>query len=524
MRMEKSLNENKIYDVLILGGSLGGTIAAYAAAKMGKKVALIEETKWIGGQMTNQAVPPDEHQWIESYGATRSYREFRQRVRDYYRRNYPLNEEAIQNPFLNPGNAWVSRLSHEPRVSLMVIYELIAPYISNGRLTVYLEHRFESVKVSGDWIEKILVRDLHTQNLITFKASFFLDATELGLLIHEAGVEYKTGSESRKETGEEHAPYIGNPSDIQPMTWVAAVEYVQGGGEIIAKPSMYDMWKEYTPSFLHRPIFSWNVAAKNREDVKRFYLFSNSSKGRIGLFQYRRVIDHTLFQEGFYRGDLSLINWPQNDYLLGSLIGVEEHEYRFHLKASRELTLSLIYWLQTEAERDDGGFGYPEIQLRGDIVGTEDGLALYPYIRESRRIDAMVTIRENNVVEKTVYKDSIGIGHYAIDLHPTLGTYTHLYLPTVPFEIPLGSMIPKRVRNLIPANSKLIGTTHITNGCFRVHPIEWNVGEAAGYLIAYSSSRGITPFEVWANERRLCEFQDLLIQEGITLHWSDDFI
>ena len=49
------------FDVVIFGGSLGGTLAAYSAAKSGKSVGLFEKTEWIGGQLTSQAVPPDEH-------------------------------------------------------------------------------------------------------------------------------------------------------------------------------------------------------------------------------------------------------------------------------------------------------------------------------------------------------------------------------------------------------------------------------------------------------------------------------
>src|SRR6266542_3819384 len=63
--------------------------AARAAARAGRRVILTEETDWIGGQLTSQAVPPDEHPWIESFGCTRSYRNFRDGARDYYLRHYP---------------------------------------------------------------------------------------------------------------------------------------------------------------------------------------------------------------------------------------------------------------------------------------------------------------------------------------------------------------------------------------------------------------------------------------------------
>ena len=36
--------------VIICGASLGGTIAALSAAKEGKRVVLLEKTKWIAGE------------------------------------------------------------------------------------------------------------------------------------------------------------------------------------------------------------------------------------------------------------------------------------------------------------------------------------------------------------------------------------------------------------------------------------------------------------------------------------------
>ena len=76
-------------DIVIVGGGTGGCAAALAAARSGCRVIMTEETAWIGGQLTSQAVPPDEHRWIESFGCTRSYRTFRDGVRAYYREHYP---------------------------------------------------------------------------------------------------------------------------------------------------------------------------------------------------------------------------------------------------------------------------------------------------------------------------------------------------------------------------------------------------------------------------------------------------
>ena len=69
-------------DLVIIGGGFGGCAAALAAARSGLRVIMTEETDWIGGQLTAQAVPLDENAWIESSGGTASYRLLRQRIRD----------------------------------------------------------------------------------------------------------------------------------------------------------------------------------------------------------------------------------------------------------------------------------------------------------------------------------------------------------------------------------------------------------------------------------------------------------
>jgi hypothetical protein len=114
----------------------------------------------------------------------------------------------------------------------------------------------------------------------------------------------------------------------------------------------------------------------------------------------------------------------------------------------------------------------------------------------------------------------VGIGAYRIDLHPSTGGVNYIDVGSWPFQIPLGALIPVRVENLIPA-CKNIGTTHITNGCYRLHPVEWNIGEAAGYLAAYCLDHKIPPRRVRADEEHLAAFQKLLAKMGIPLDWPE---
>jgi len=89
-------------DVAVIGAGVGGFAAALSALREGMRVVLTEETDWIGGQLTSQGVPPDEHPWIEMFGCTGSYRAYRNAVRDYYRKNFNLTPEARSREDLNP--------------------------------------------------------------------------------------------------------------------------------------------------------------------------------------------------------------------------------------------------------------------------------------------------------------------------------------------------------------------------------------------------------------------------------------
>ena len=241
----------------------------------------------------------------------------------------------------------------------------------------------------------------------------------------------------------------------------------------------------------------------------------------------------TNFEPGTFASDICLVNWPQIDYWLGNLFEVSDEEAEEHLRKGKQLSLSLLYWMQTEATRPDGGTGWPGLRLRPDVVGTEDGLAKYPYIRESRRITAEFTVVEQHVgtdarmdltgdsreeVEAERFFDSVGIGSYRIDLHPSSGGDNYIDISSLPFQIPLGSLIPQRMENLLPA-CKNLGVTHITNGCYRLHPVEWNIGESAGALAAFCIDKRTVPRQVRSDSNLLDGLQKWLGQQGVPIAW-----
>lgn len=537
------LNKEEVLnaDIVIIGGGLGGVAAALSSLRNGKTVILTEETDWVGGQLTQQGVPPDEHRWIEHAGATKTYRDFRNRVRDYYRMNYPLKESARNDRHLNPGNASVSRLSCEPKAALAVLDEMLASYVSSGKLTVLYHYKALKSIVNKDVVQDVTVKSMLTGNIKVLRGAYFVDATELGDLLPLTGTEYVTGTESKKDTGELHAPQEADPNNVQAFTVCFAVDYLPEEKHIIQKPSDYPFWRDFIPQ-LKRP---WpgkllDLHYSNPRTLEKKALCvdpTNKGCGDIfNLWNYRRIIDKNNFEEGFYKSDITLVNWPQNDYFLGNLIGAPDKQFQKYVEEGKQLSLSLLYWLQAEAPRPDGGKGWPGLRLRGDVLGTDDGLAKYPYVRESRRIKPVFRVTEEHVGAENrklvagnnadtgkaaSFQDSVGIGYYPIDLHPTTGMQNYIDMDALRFQIPLGALLPVKMKNLIPAN-KNIGTTHITNGCYRLHPVEWNIGEAVGELLSFSLDNQYTPHQVRAERNILTDFQSRLRSRGIDSEWPSE--
>jgi hypothetical protein len=524
-------------DVAVIGGGVGGVAAALAAARNGLKVVLTEQYDWVGGQLTSQAVPPDEHPWIEDRGSTKTYRLFRQKVRDFYARNYPLADDARKNPRLNPGNGSVSKLCHEPRVALAVLLEMLAPHVSAGRVRM-LHGTPVRAETDGDRVSAVTVAG-REENRTVLTAPFFVDATEDAAVVSLSRTESVTGAESRGDTNEPHAPPAPAPNNVQAFTTCFAIDYDPDGDHTIPKPPGYDFWRRYEPKLA--PAWPGRLLAWEYSDpvtLKPKALGFDPTgpvKGATNLWTYRRILDRRNFAGGWFDpaaagGDVCLVNWPQNDYLPGPADGPD------HAARAKDLSLSLLYWMQTEAPRGARKDGWKGLRLRPDVVGTDDGLAMAPYVRESRRVAAVFTVTENHVgVEARArllkkkpgefaaekFPDTVGTGSYRIDLHPSTGGDNYIDVSSLPFQIPLGALIPVRVENLLPA-CKNIGTTHVTNGCYRLHPVEWGVGEAVGELVAFCRAKKRAPRQVRKDAKLLAEFQDRLTAAGVDLDWPDD--
>ncbi|HEY9784041.1 MAG TPA: FAD-dependent oxidoreductase [Candidatus Obscuribacterales bacterium] len=529
-------------DVLVVGGGVGGISAALSAltfeaastshkpAKTTRplRICLTEETDWVGGQMTSQGVSAlDENPLVETSGASSSYQQLRRSIREFYRTNFKLDCLSAADPWLNPGDCWVSWLAFEPKVALAQINDLLKPHQDKGNLSLFLRHKPLFVKTrrhgrsEQEKLEVLSVGmlDLNTNKCLEFQPKLCLDATELGDLLPLAELPYRTGAESREETGEPHAPEVADPENVQDFTYPFVVEFRPGENHTIAKPQTYDEFK-----------------AKGKFSFQGYKMFDCKLSGdgddlridTLPFWEYRRLIAKEKFLDAApFDNDLAMINWDSNDLRGENIIDQEPEVQAERLALGKAVSLGFLYWLQTEAPRNDGEKGYPELLLREDILGTGDGLSKYPYIRESRRIIPQYTLVEQDIVIATNagarakhFSDSVGIGHYPVDIHgkqdvPGAGQRTR------PFQIPLSSLLPKDAVNLLPC-CKNIGTTHVTNGAYRLHPIEWSIGEAQGALAAFALAHDLKPEDVLNDKAMLSSLQRHLVRRGVPIYWYND--
>ena len=543
-------------DVLILGGGTGGVAAALALARAGISCIITESTSMLGGQLTNQGVPPDEHPWVdgrgpgapESFtGVNHSYSVFRQRIRAWYQRAESLTDAAANNPKLNPGGGWVSRLCFEPRIGHKVLLSMLAEADGNrGIIRPMLRTTLLSAQTEQDRITAVKVSS--PQGEVVIKARLILEATELGDLYESASVEHAFGAESVSVYGELHARNdlpagkTHDPLDQQACTWCFAVEHHQHDDHTIAKPASYQHWRTVVPDM--RPpwtgnLFSWRVPSHNvagHVDLPLVPHPDSPSPQQLELWRYRRIVDASVHTDS--RRDVSLFNVVQMDYFALPLIGVDSSARDRALLEARQQSLCFLYWMQTEAPRHDTDdrTGYPGLKLSGHALVSGDGFALAPYIREPRRLLARTMLTEAHVgYDQRVmsgihmpdtapkgmgeqFTDSVAIGHYPIDLHPSCAGRNSVYVPACPFRVPLGALLPVRVRNLIAAG-KALGVSHVANGATRLHPVEWAIGESAGTLAALCISHGWEPHQVADHPAHIGTLQSCLREADIPLHW-----
>ena len=333
-----------------------------------------------------------------------------------------------------------------------------------------------------------------------------LDATETGELLPLTGTEYVTGFESQHDTGEPSAPDEAQPTNMQAVSFCFAIDHVDGDHTIdkpaqlrlLARPTSPPFWGDRCCRFrsphprtleigertLH-PEPGRRPAARSTPTSARAP--ATATCGRSGASP-----PGATSRRGAYASDICLVNWPMIDYFEGPVIDVPDAEPHAPGQRAASCRCSVLYWLQTEAPRPTAARAFPACGCAATSPARADGLARRPTSASpgasgpcTRVVeqDLSLAVRGDKGARAATPTRSASACTASTCTPPPAATTTSTSAPARSRSRSARCM-PRRVENLLPAG-KNIGTTHITNGCYRLHPVEWNVGEVAGVLAAY---------------------------------------
>ena len=448
-----SCAEPEHIDGLVVGGGASGTAAAIQSARMGVATMLVEETTWLGGMLTSAGVSCIDGNYNLRSGI---FGEFADSLSVRYG-----GWDALKT-------GWVSNINFEPHVG-----QEILPNMATGCGNLLDVRRASSmVKIAkqeaGLW--NVVFRNAEGKKY-TIPADVLIDGTELGDVAKACGVEYRIGMDASCDTGESIAPEEANDV-IQDLTMVAMLkDYGPDADMTIEMPEGYD------PA----PYYNCAINPKNTE------IYTAQARWTPEM-----MISYGRTPNGKY-----MINWPiyGNDYYVNTIEMTPQERQEAYAEA-KNFTLGFVYFIQTE-------LGMKNLGLADDEFPTEDGLALIPYHRESRRIEGEAFLTLDAAADPYEYRHSyyrtgIAVGDYAVDhhhfRHPDWRSLPDLeFYPIPSFNVPMGVLIPKQndVENLIVAE-KSVSVSNLINGATRLQPVVMQLGQAAGTIAALSQIEGKT--------------------------------
>ena len=435
-------------DVLVIGGTASGICAGLQSARLGVKTIIAESTPWLGGMLTSAGVSAFDGNDAMPAGI---FGEFRNRLHQHYGGPKKVS------------TGWVSNTLFEPHIGDSIFKSMAK---KEKQLQVYFNYDFINVNRVEDSIAGVTFYDKLNHKNILIKAKRYIDATELGDALANAKIPYDLGMESNDITHEQ-VNMSGASDIVQDITYVAILKDYGKPQPLIDRPKNYD---------------SLEFDASNTS----FYKDTTRKKPNVDAMK--------MLNYGKLPGNKYMLNWPiyGNDIYL-NVVEQTPKQRDSLLELAKQQTLRFVYFIQKD-------LGFKNFALADDEFPTKDKLALYPYYRESRRVQGLTRMLVQHIskpfeTEQPLYRTGIAVGDYPVDHHhkKNLKAPQHLeFFPVPSFNIPLGSLIPREVNNLIIAE-KSISVSNVVNGTTRLQPCVMQIGQAAGLLAAESIKGGIAP-------------------------------
>lgn len=529
-------------DLLIVGGNESACAAAVQAARLGvKRIVLVNDIEWLGGQFSAEGVGPLDERTIvggKSANFPRSglFLEMVERIRAHNTKTYGVTA---------PGNCWSGTETIEPAAAARLFEELVEPYTDKGSKQVKVLRDWQPVKVTldGNRVSGVVFeRTNGGKESLTVQARLTMDSSDWGDVIRLSGAKYSAGADPRSRFGEPSAPEVLDDDARQEMnsiTWAITLREA-GRDATIPRPAGYDERAFKNPGTL------W-VDSDMRDGI---YSQSGGS-----IYTQRRIVDR--WHLGLPRGTecIQLNNTPQ-DYPLCQLprhvadaleatergasrkniVDLTPTQRRIIFDDAKQRSLAFFHHLQTQAHDVHGDFpqSFRYLEL-SDEFGTTDRLPPKPYVREGLRLEALHMLREQDIRTtgdeprwaKFMPDDAVFGFQFHIDFHPTRRKYLtgkndgpwvpvhttdrNWHTHTDRAMLPLRSLVPLERDGLL-GTSKNIGVTSIVQAALRLHGQMMLCGQASATVAWLCLRDGIEPRALAADTKRVREVQFTLIR------------
>jgi len=437
------------YDVMVIGGGVTGVAAATAAARTGASTALVEIKPFVGGNATTGLCL---HNYITKNGRQVVFG-FAQEMVDRLRE---MGGAVGHIPF----HGFVSAVTP---VDGELFRILSTEILDEAGVTVLYGVNVVGAEAEDGHVEG--VRCAVKGGVRTIRAKTYVDSSGDADVAAFAGANSWMGD---KKTGK-----------MQPISMLLrcyGTENARIAEEIaVSEPAMATRpdHPEPFPVYFNGSFSKWNDVILEQE------IFPNK--------------DHKVFFNTV---------WPNHINVNTSAV--------FGLDGTDPLSLSRATVELTRQVAKAGRF------LKEYVPGFQDAYfvpAIFPGVRQSRHIEGLYEISDDDVDSGRKFDDTIGQVCFPVDIHdPDTGQASfHQIGGDGAFDIPYRAMVPKGLDNVLVAG-RCISVTSYANGATRNMAPCLVMGESAGTAAAMAAEQDVSLPDLDVNR-----LQDVLEERGVFL-------
>lgn len=211
---KKWLNLNKPhfageYDLVVVGGGIAGMTAAITAARLGNKVALIQNRPVLGGNNSSEVRVGlsglifkgpyfNLGKVVDEIGPIGHWTLYEAQQDPESERSKKIFKVIEENPEKKQHNAG-PKSNYEDEKKIEIVK-------NEKNIDLFLNTHIFDVKKQGNKIIAAVGKDITSGEESIFEGKLFADCTGDGTLGYLAGADYRMGRESKGETGEKSAP------------------------------------------------------------------------------------------------------------------------------------------------------------------------------------------------------------------------------------------------------------------------------------------------------------------------------